>query len=119
MIRRSLNIGFEWSILADAQQVIEELEIMQGIFTQQLTVMNDLQKILVNMKWATKTTDAEDSDDSDDMDNTNQRRVVGRVGNLITDMEVRRAELQSMELLQTKTRTQVCAYRSPSIRAWR
>jgi hypothetical protein len=110
MIRRSLNIGFEWSILVEAQQVIEELEIMQGIFLQQLTVMKDLEKIIKTMRWATKSADPEaDEDPDDDLVNPNQRRALDRVGALIVDMEQRRDELKSMEILQTKTRTQVRA----------
>ncbi|KFA78383.1 hypothetical protein S40288_10970 [Stachybotrys chartarum IBT 40288] len=108
MIRRSLNIGFEWSILVEAQQVIEELEIMQGIFLQQLTVMKDLEKIIKTMRWATKSADPEaDEDPDDDLVNPNQRRALDRVGALIGDMEQRRDELKSMEILQTKTRTQL------------
>ncbi|PHH91890.1 hypothetical protein CDD83_9911 [Cordyceps sp. RAO-2017] len=38
LLRKSLNINFEWSVLIDAQHVIDELQIMQEVFTQQLAV---------------------------------------------------------------------------------
>ncbi|KAH7328776.1 hypothetical protein B0I35DRAFT_418300 [Stachybotrys elegans] len=110
-LRRSLNIGFEWSILVEAQQVIEELEIMQGIFSQQLVAINDLEKIIKSMKWAPKTLKTGDSeDDDDDISDSlvpSKRRALDRVASLIADMELRRDELKSMETLQYKTRTQL------------
>src|SRR5450756_1404574 len=52
IIRKSLNISFEWSILMKAQHVIDELQIMQEIFTQQIAVMRDYMKALQTIKAA-------------------------------------------------------------------
>ena len=99
LIRRSLNIGFEWSILVEAQQVIDELQIMQEIFAQQVTVMKDFDKTLRAMyRNARPTTEGE---------TVIRQRALEGVGSLVTDMEQRRDELASMERLQTKTRAQV------------
>jgi hypothetical protein len=50
LIRKSLNISFEWSVLIEAQHIIDELQIMQEIFTQQITVMRDFVKALETMR---------------------------------------------------------------------
>jgi hypothetical protein len=100
LLRKSLNIGFEWSILEEAQQVIDELQIMQEIFTQQISVMKSLKKIMQGMC----------GDDTKPPANAGiaaRRKAVERVVSTIADMEQRRGELIGMEKLQTKTRGQV------------
>src|SRR5512142_1290950 len=44
LIRKSLNISFEWSVLVEAQHIIDELQIMQEIFSQQIIVVSDFEK---------------------------------------------------------------------------
>jgi hypothetical protein len=100
LLRKSLNIGFEWSILEEAQQVIDELQIMQEIFTQQISVMKSLKKIMQGMC----------GDETKPPVNAGiaaRRKAVERVVSTIADMEQRRGELIGMEKLQTKTRAQV------------
>jgi hypothetical protein len=96
MIRKSLNISFEWSVLIEAQHVIDELQIMQGIFTQQITVMRDFVTALENMM-------PKRSPDSLSGLETSLERAAG----LLADIDLRREELASLERLQAKTRAQV------------
>lgn len=88
LIRKSLNISFEWSVLIEAQHIIDELQIMQEIFTQQIVVVRDFKEALETMGAARTTLD--------------------RATTLISDMETRRNELAGLEKLQAKTRVQVC-----------
>jgi hypothetical protein len=101
MLRRSLNIGFEWSILEEAQQVIDELQIMQEIYSQQISVMKDLIKVLNSL--STRAFDAIPGQDTD-----GRKQAMDRVKSTMADITQRRDELISMERLQTKTRSQVC-----------
>jgi len=89
LIRKSLNISFEWSVLIEAQHIIDELQIMQEIFTQQIVVIRDLEKALKSMGASSSTLE--------------------RAATLIRDMEMRRNELAGLEKLQAKTRAQVSA----------
>jgi DNA anti-recombination protein RmuC len=108
MVRRSLNIGFEWATLVEAQQVIDELQILQGIFAQQMTVMTDLEKDLRLVNWRALSSQKDDSaEDAEEKATTKQHRALDRLAGLTADMQQRRDELKSMEELQTKTRTQV------------
>lgn len=100
MLRRSLNIGFEWSILEEAQQVIDELQIMQEIYSQQISVMKDLIKVLNSL--STRAFDAIPGQDTD-----GRKQAMDRVKSTVADITQRRDELISMERLQTKTRSQV------------
>jgi len=87
LIRKSLNISFEWSVLIEAQHIIDELQIMQEIFTQQIVVMRDFEAALKSMEAG--------------------RSPLERAATLIHDMEMRKDELAGLEKLQTKTRVQV------------
>lgn len=87
LIRKSLNISFEWSVLIEAQHIIDELQIMQEIFNQQIVVIRDFEKALTDMKAGSSTLE--------------------RAATLIRDMEMRRDELAGLEKLQAKTRLQV------------
>lgn len=97
LIRKSLNISFEWKVLIEAQHIIDELQIMQGIFTQQITVMRDFIKALEDMK-----TKARADSTLDDLESSLERAAT-----LIADMDTRREELANLEKLQAKTRAQV------------
>lgn len=88
LIRKSLNIGFEWSVLVEAQHIIDELQMMQEIFTQQIAVMRDFETALKTMHVHPDT--------------------LSRADALIREMTMRREELGSLEKLQAKTRVQVC-----------
>ena len=87
LIRKSLNISFEWSVLIEAQHIIDELQIMQEIFTQQIVVVRDFETALKSMGASSSTLE--------------------RAVNLIRDMEMRKNELAGLERLQAKTRLQV------------
>lgn len=87
LIRKSFNIGIEWSVLEEAQHIIDELQVMQEIFAQQLTVMRDLHTALESSHVADSTQD--------------------RAESLILDIEMRRNELAGLEEIQAKTREQV------------
>jgi hypothetical protein len=91
LIRKSLNISFEWSVLVEAQHIIDELQIMQEIFTQQIVVMRDFEKALKDLGGKVSGSTLE------------------QAATLIHDMEMRRDELAGLEKLQTKTRLQVGA----------
>lgn len=91
-LRKSLNIKFEWSALMEAQNVIDQLQIMQEIFTQQLTVMSDFEKALRALS----------SEPSDEL-----KRTLDRAAQLMFDMKQRREELGNLEKRQANTRAQV------------
>lgn len=110
LLRKSLNIGFEWSILEEATQVIDELQIMQEIFLQQIRVMAELSKVLqvaadlaeksAAAKFTREDVTAEEPEDG-------RRKAIERIESITLDMTQRLEELQSMEKLQHKTRQQV------------
>jgi hypothetical protein len=97
LIRKSLNISFEWSVLIEAQHIIDELQIMQDIFTQQITVMRDFVTALETMR-AKSSVDSVSSVPESSLE---------RAAALIRDIEMRREELVNLERIQAKTRTQV------------
>jgi hypothetical protein len=99
--RRWLNISFEWSILMNAQRIIDELQIMQEIFTKQITVMRDFLKALENIK-AVQGPDENGGERLKDLSSSTERAAV-----LIANMEMRREELANLESLQAKTKAQV------------
>jgi hypothetical protein len=108
MVRRSLNIAFEWNTLVEAQQIIDELQILQGIFAQQIAAMTDLEKDLKALAWQNISFKQDDDpEDIEEVASVRQRRALDRLSGLVADMQQRRDELKSMEELQTKTRTQV------------
>lgn len=106
LLRKSLNIGFEWSILEEAQQVIDELQIMQEIFSQQISVMRDLDKALRELLSHAVDADPDQTD-------LGRQKARDRIEAMVTDMDQRRDELASMERLQTKTRSQVSGQNIP------
>jgi hypothetical protein len=75
--------------LIEAQHIIDELQIMQEIFTQQIVVIRDFEKALKSIGASNSTLE--------------------RAATLIRDMEMRRDELAGLEKLQAKTRLQVSA----------
>jgi hypothetical protein len=99
--RRWLNISFEWSILMNAQRIIDELQIMQEIFTKQITVMRDFLKALENIK-AVQGPDENGGSRLEDLKSSTERAAA-----LIANMEMRREELANLESLQAKTKAQV------------
>ncbi|KAK0654156.1 hypothetical protein QBC41DRAFT_60894 [Cercophora samala] len=94
VLRKSLNIKFEWSVLMEAQNLIDQLQIMQEIFTQQITVMGDFEKALRAM--------SSESQGSSDL-----KSALGRAATLIEDMKLRRDELANLEKRQANTRSQL------------
>ncbi|KAL2174042.1 uncharacterized protein P884DRAFT_280440 [Thermothelomyces heterothallicus CBS 202.75] len=92
LLRKTLNIKFEWSVLMEAQNVIDQLQIMQEIFTQQITVMGDFEKALRGLS----------SDPPDGL-----KTAIDRAGQLILDMKLRRDELANLEKRQANTRSQL------------
>jgi len=95
LLRKSLNIKFEWSVLMEAQNVIDQLQIMQEIFTQQITVMGDFEKALRAMS-------AEPGRDQAAL-----RSALERAAALIVEMKLRRTELANLEKRQADARSQV------------
>jgi hypothetical protein len=95
LLRKSLNIKFEWSVLMEAQNVIDQLQIMQEIFTQQITVMGDFEKALRAMS-------SEPSRDHESL-----KSALERAAALIVEMKLRRTELANLEKRQADTRSQV------------
>jgi len=95
LLRKSLNIKFEWSVLMEAQNVIDQLQIMQEIFTQQITVMGDFEKALRAMS----------SDPTRDQEGL--RTALERAVALIAEMKLRRTELANLEKRQADARGQV------------
>ncbi|KAK4096298.1 hypothetical protein N658DRAFT_501729 [Parathielavia hyrcaniae] len=92
LLRKSLNVKFEWSVLMEAQNVIDELQIMQEIFTQQITVMSDFEKALRGLS----------PEPPDGL-----KHALDRAADLILDMKVRRDELSNLERRQANTRSQL------------
>ncbi|KAK3386163.1 hypothetical protein B0H63DRAFT_560601 [Podospora didyma] len=91
-LRKSLNIKFEWSALMEAQNVIDQLQIMQEIFTQQITVMGDFEKALRAMG----------SEHHEGLRSAQERATA-----LVAEMKLRRDELENLEKRQANTRTQL------------
>jgi hypothetical protein len=108
LLRKSLNIGFEWSILEEAQQVIDELQIMQEIFSQQISAMRDFDKHLCELLSHAVAFDKDQTD-------LGRQKARDRIEAMVTDMDRRRQELASMERLQTKTRSQVSVDNFPAL----
>ncbi|KAK3305972.1 uncharacterized protein B0T15DRAFT_533949 [Chaetomium strumarium] len=92
LLRKSLNIKFEWSVLMEAQSIIDQLQIMQEIFTQQITVMSDFEKALRGLN----------PESHEGLEST-----LDRAGTLIMDMKLRREELSNLEKRQANTRSQL------------
>lgn len=91
-LRKSLNIKFEWSVLMEAQALIDQLQILQEIFTQQITVMSDFEKALRGLS----------PEPHDGLKGT-----LERAAELMGDMKMRRDELANLEKRQANTRSQV------------
>ncbi|KAK0725084.1 hypothetical protein B0H67DRAFT_598462 [Lasiosphaeris hirsuta] len=94
-LRKSLNIKFEWSVLMEAQNVIDQLQIMQEIFTQQITVMTDFEKALRAMSF------------DQGRDQAGLRSALERATTLIVEMKLRKTELANLEKRQADSRTQL------------
>lgn len=97
LLRKSLNIKYEWSVLMEAQNVIDQLQIMQEIFTQQITIMTDFEKVLRSLgssPWPMQHPEGLPS-------------TLERAASLIADMKSNRDELADLEKRQAKTRTQI------------
>ncbi|KAK4210243.1 hypothetical protein QBC37DRAFT_292866 [Rhypophila decipiens] len=97
LLRKSLNIKYEWSVLMEAQNVIDQLQIMQEIFTQQIVVMGDFERALRGILAASSV--AEES--------SRFKSTVERAAALITEMKLRRDELANLEKRQANTRSQL------------
>jgi len=94
LLRKSLNIKYEWSVLMEAQNVIDQLQIMQEIFTQQIMVMGDFDKALRAMSPETEAA-------------ASWKVTLERAASLIAEMKLRRDELTNLEKRQANTRSQV------------
>lgn len=99
LLRKTLNIKFEWSALMEAQNVIDQLQIMQEIYSQQITVMIDFEKALRGLSSESQVKPAS---------------ALERATQLISDMKLRRDELADLEKRQANTRSQV----RPQPRRW-
>ncbi|KAK3313225.1 hypothetical protein B0H66DRAFT_485544 [Apodospora peruviana] len=99
LLRKSLNIKYEWSVLMEAQNVIDQLQIMQEIFTQQITVMADFERALRGMLLSGAAAAA--------AQDARIRATVDRAGALISEMKLRRDELANLEKRQANTRSQL------------
>ncbi|RDA83237.1 hypothetical protein CP532_5799 [Ophiocordyceps camponoti-leonardi (nom. inval.)] len=84
LLRKSLNVHLEWSVLVEAQHIIDELQIMQQVFNHQLCVVRDFQSAI----------------------SETGSPVRERAAALIADIEMRRDELVELERLPSKTREQ-------------
>jgi hypothetical protein len=93
LLRKSLSIKYEWSVLMEAQNVIDQLQIMQEIFTQQITVMGDFEKALRTSMSVEQWDEFRDAAEDASL--------------LITEMKLRRDELSELESRQANTRGQV------------
>lgn len=107
LLRKSLNISFEWSILEEAQQVLDELQIMQEIFDEQIRIMRELDRLLADLLNIDphehhKRPGSPASELRDKWQKTRDH-----IDGLISDMEQRKDELEGMEVLQMKTRVQL------------
>ncbi|KAH8179959.1 corA-like mg2+ transporter protein [Sarocladium implicatum] len=119
LLRKSLNIGAEWKVLMEAQNIIEELQVMQDIFTQQITVLRDCHKALGSMPWVWGGLDSHfGSEGPDSLQQSPQylhrwakqelqAPAMDKIANLMAEMEQRRENLASMEKMQNKTRSQL------------
>jgi hypothetical protein len=92
LLRKSLNIKFEWSVLMEAQNVLDQLQIMQKFFTQQITVMGDFDKALRGLSPEPHGV---------------LKITLERAAKLVSDMKLRRNELANLEKRQAHTRAQV------------
>ena len=114
LLRKSLSIGFEWAILEEATQVIDELQIMQEIYLQQIKVMGELGKVLKKASDRADKAVGKASGDGASAEGTSgeevvdgRRKAMERIESIMSDMTQRHDELRSMEKLQHKTRQQV------------
>lgn len=116
LLRKSLNIGAEWKVLMEAQNIIEELQVMQDIFTQQITVLRDCHKALGSMSWTWNGPDAYFGKQNLTASGVSQQRwakqalqapAMDQIATLAAEMEQRRESLASMERMQNKTRSQL------------
>ena len=105
ILRKSLNISFEWSIIEESQQMLDELQIMQEIFGQQITVLKDFDRFVHELYSNLSLKEAKRLELVPVRQGWEKAR--DRMESLVFDMEQRRSELKDMETLQTKTRTQV------------
>lgn len=92
LLRKTLNIKFEWSALMEAQNVIDQLQIMQEIYSQQISVMSDFEKALRGLSCEP---------------NEGLKRALERAAGLLLDMKLRQEELANLEKRQANTRSQV------------
>ncbi|KAK3376413.1 hypothetical protein B0T24DRAFT_618627 [Lasiosphaeria ovina] len=110
LLRKSLNIKFEWSVLMEAQNVIDQLQIMQEIFTAQITVMGDFEKALRAMMVGGPSGAPSSLSSSEQHQPSNHdalRSAQERATALVAEMKLRRDELANLEKRQTNTRTQL------------
>ncbi|KAK4141908.1 uncharacterized protein C8A04DRAFT_30460 [Dichotomopilus funicola] len=92
LLRKTLNIKFEWSALMEAQNVIDQLQIMQEIYSQQISVMSDFEKALRGLSCEP---------------NEGLKRASERAAGLLLDMKLRQEELANLEKRQANTRSQL------------
>ena len=90
LLRKSLDIKYEWSVLMQAQDNIDQLQIMQEIFSHQITVMTDFEKAIRVM-----------FEKSDQGASTLARTVAA-----ISEITFRREELKNLEKRLSNTRSQ-------------
>lgn len=106
LLRKSLNISFEWSILEEAQQVLDELQIMQEIFDEQIRIIRELDRLLADLLSIDPHVHQRPASPASGVRDTWQK-ARDRIDGLVADMEQRKDELEGMEVLQMKTRVQL------------
>lgn len=130
LLRKSLNIKYEWSVLMEAQNVIDQLQIMQEIFTQQITVMADFERALratilaaanssptgvgaaggrrYSIAYHATATGGFQGDANNGIPVESRfKATLDRAAALIAEMKLRRDELANLEKRQANTRTQL------------
>ena len=110
LLRKSLNIKYEWSVLMEAQNVIDQLQIMQEIFTQQITVMGDFERALratILAAGGANNTQGGPTNTVPVEQDTRFKSTLDRASALISEMRLRRDELSNLEKRQANTRTQL------------
>lgn len=110
-----LNINPEGTLLREAQDIAEELRIMNGIFSQQLGVVKSFQKCLEHMNGRPKTrsrdTTEANADQSKSSLTQNEKPVsvaeMDFLEDLVQEVEDRKAEIVDLEKAALQTCQQV------------
>lgn len=113
-----LNINPEGTLLREAQDIAEELRIMNGIFSQQLSVVKSFQKCLDHMNGRPNTrptlrnTVEADADQVTSSQTQHEKPIsvaeMDFLEDLVEEVENRKAEIVDLEKAALQTCQQVC-----------